>query len=510
MSALALPRGDWLLIGGAGVLLAVAYPPFHFFFPSFTCLIPVIWLIQRGASDSRPLRRHLVQGFWFGLFSSGLVLYWMIYALWQLTRLSALGYLATILVLAAYASVMFALAGWIQRRNRVSPIVVFPVLWTSVEWLVGHQGDIHFPWLGLGTSLTGFPTVIQVADVVGARGVTFLLAVANTALALAWLERRHARRATVLLGAVAAGLLAAVSYGLVREATVAMRPLGNVTVLQPNVPFRKKHDRTLHDSIVRSTVEFSAVAAERTDPQLVVWPESALPDYLFRHEEWEQLVADQVVQTGIPLVTGGLHVVWGEEEDEYDYYNSAFLFAANGDRGPHPVYHKRYLVPLVERVPFVNPRWFDWRWLGGFSRGEVGDLYEVEMGQFGIMICYESAFENVSRNYRRRGADFLVNVTNDDWFGTTTAPFQHTAHLVLRAIENRISIVRAANSGISEFVDPLGRASQRTRLGEKTFVAGTVLTSDVLTIYTRFGDWVGFLSLCLAATLIGYSLWQKR
>ena len=510
MSALALPRGDWLLIAGAAVLLTVAYPPFHLFFPSFVCLIPVIWLIQRGASDPRPLRRHLVQGYWYGFFSSGLVLYWMVFALWRLTRLSLLGYLATIVVLAAYASVMFALTGWIQRRSRVSPIIVFPVLWTSVEWLVGHQGDIHFPWLGLGTSLTGFPTAIQVAEVIGARGVTLLLAAANTALAFAWLERRNARRVTVLLGTVAAGLSAALGYGLVREATVDMRPLGNVTVLQPNVQYDKKRDRTLHDSIVRSTIELSAIAAERTSPQLLVWPESALPDYLFRHEEWERLIAAHVAQSGVPIVTGGLDVVWLEREDEYDYYNSAFLFDATRDGGRRPVYHKRYLVPLVERVPFVNPRWFDLRWFGGFSRGEVGQLYEVEFGQFGIMICYESAFEDLSRDYRRRGADFLVNITNDDWYGQTTAPFQHAAHLVLRAIENRTSIVRAANSGISEFVDPLGRESKRTRLGEQTFAADMVLASDVLTIYTRYGDWVGLLVLCFAATLIGYSWWQKR
>ena len=510
MSALALPRGDWLLIGGAAVLLTVSYPPFHLLFPSFLCLIPVVWLIQRGASDSRPLKRHLVQGFWYGLTSNGLLLYWMVYALWRLTRLSVLGYLATIVVLAAYASVMFALAGWIQRRGRVSPIVVFPVLWTSVEWLVGHQGAIHFPWLGLGTSLAGFPTVIQVAEVIGARGVTFLLVLANTALALAWLERRNTRKVAAQIGIVTAGLLGATAYGLVRQATIEMRPLGKVTVLQPNVPFEKKHDRTLHDSIVRATIDLSAVAVERTSPQLVVWPESALPDYLFRHQEWEQLIAAQVRQSGIPLVTGGLHVVWGETDDEYDYYNSAFLFDATGDRTSHPVYHKRYLVPLVERVPFVNPRWFDLRWFGGFSTGGLGELYEVGIGRFGIMVCYESAFENLSRNYRRRGADFLVNVTNDDWFGQTTAPFQHAAHLVLRAIENRISIARAANSGISGFVDPLGRESKKTRLREKTFASEMVSTADVLTIYTRLGDWVGFMALGFATILIGYSWWQKR
>jgi apolipoprotein N-acyltransferase len=120
-----------------------------------------------------------------------------------------------------------------------------------------------------------------------------------------------------------------------------------------------------------------------------------------------------------------------------------------------------------------------------------------------VLICYESAFEEESRDYRRRGADFLVNITNDAWFGHSSAPYQHAAHLVMRAIENRVGIARSGNNGISEFVDPFGRAYHVTRLDEVTVIADEVKTTGIKTFYTRFGDWVGLLSLVATALMVG-------
>jgi apolipoprotein N-acyltransferase len=507
---LALPRRDWLLIVAGAVLLVVAYPPLHLFVPSFICLIPAVWLISVGAEDERPIRRHLVQGFWYGFISNGLVLYWMVFALWRFTRLSVLGYLATIAILAGYAAVIFALTGWIRRRTRVSILVVFPVLWTTAEWLVGHQGDIRFPWLGLGTSLTGFPMVVQIADVIGARGITLLLAIANTSLAVAWLARSDIRRSLTLVVSVAVGILLAGSYGFMRMRTVALRPVGTVAVIQPNVQFDEKNRRELQDSIFNETLRLSQSTVAGVNPDMVIWPESAVPDYLFRNPHWEDSISAHTLASGVPLLTGGLHVVWGDNREEYEYFNSAFLFDVEGRSDRSPVYHKRYLVPIVERVPFLNPRWFNLKWFGGFGIGDFGELYEVELGRFGVFICYESIFEDVTRRYRSRGADFVVNVTNDAWYGNTSAPYQHAAHLVMRAIENRVGIARAANSGISEFVDPLGREHKRTRLEVRTFAADTLMTSDSTTVYTRLGDWVGWLVLVSTAALLVNTWWRRK
>src|SRR5207248_2248739 len=130
---------------------------------------------------------------------------------------------------------------------------------------------------------------------------------------------------------------------------------------------------------------------------------------------------------------------------------------------------KHYLVPVVERVPFVPVRLFRsvpglGNWSGGFSPGSTLPLYPSSLGRFGVVICYESAFEDLARRYRAAGADFLVNITNDAWYGRTAGPYQHATHLVMRAIETRTGIARAANDGISEFVDPLGRTYSATGL----------------------------------------------
>jgi apolipoprotein N-acyltransferase len=131
------------------------------------------------------------------------------------------------------------------------------------------------------------------------------------------------------------------------------------------------------------------------------------------------------------------------------------------------------------------------------------------MGRFGILICYESIFEDLSRRYRRLGADFLVNITNDAWYGKTSASYQHPAHLVMRAIETRAGIARAGNDGISEFVDPLGREHQRTLKEVQTYEAGEVYTTDARTLYVMLGDWVGWLSLVATLGLLG-AAWSRR
>jgi apolipoprotein N-acyltransferase len=140
-------------------------------------------------------------------------------------------------------------------------------------------------------------------------------------------------------------------------------------------------------------------------------------------------------------------------------------------------------------------------------------VYPSTLGRFGVVICYESAFEGLSRGYRRSGAEFLVNITNDAWYGRTAGPYQHATHLVMRAIETRMGIARAANDGISEFVDPLGHTYAETGLEQEATVADRLRTSDVIPLYVRWGDWVG--TLCVLATLgfagvLAAEAWKSR
>ncbi len=448
-----------------------------------------------------------MQGFWFGLLSQGLVLYWIAVALWHFTPLSGLAYAVTIVILAMFHAILFGVIGWIVRRTGLNMLVVFPVLWTSLEWMIGHLPQVGFPWLGLGTSLTGYPTVVQIADAVGARGVTFLLALANTALALAWLRRREPSARKLAIG-VAAGIVFAAGYGLVRERTIKVRPVGPIALLQPDVGVTEKWDPAQQDSIFHATLDLSDRALATTAPRLMIWPEAAVT-WLPRWPDWDEALASHAAAYGVPLVIGGLDIEF-DQAGGYDYWNAAFVYDSSGNRLLNPVYHKRYLVPIVERVPFVNPRWFSgMQHFGGFGVGELGHLYDVGSERYGIIICYESAYEDLSRRYRRLGADFVVNITNDAWFGRSSAPYQHFSHLVMRAIENRVGIARSANNGISGFIDPMGRPYALTTLGDRGFVTDTLITSDARTLYTRLGDWVALFSL-LGTAVLAVLAWRGR
>ena len=483
-----------VLIGAA--LLAASYPPFRLPLLSFVAAAPAIVLLRRLEQEG-DARGALRWGFAYGFVTQGAVLYWLVVALWHFTPLSALGYLATIALFGLWHGLLFWLVLRVRRCLPAVPLaLVFPLAWTAVEWAVGHQGDIRFPWLGLGTSLGDAPVLVQWADLAGARGVTLWLAWCNVMIVDA-VGRGSIRWRPVI--AVLATVVAAWAYGAWRTRTLPLRELGTVGLVQPNEGFHEKWDPAHADSVVAKLLSLSRQLESGGRLDLLVWPEAAVPGWLAETPTWDAQIAALARERHTPILTGGLHAVTRDA-----YYNAAFFYDSTGQWRAYPVYGKHYLVPVVERVPFVPVRLFRsvpglGNWSGGFSPGSTLPLYPSPLGRFGVVICYESAFEDLARRYRAAGADFLVNITNDAWYGRTAGPYQHATHLVMRAIETRTGIARAANDGISEFVDPLGQTYAATGLEVEAAVSGRLRSSDVITPYVRLGDWVG--TLCVLATL---------
>ena len=507
-----------ILVALGAIALFLSYPPFPLPVLSFFAITPAVLLIRKSVLQADP-RGAFRWGWWYGLVTNALVLYWMVVALWHFTPFSALGYLATIAILGLLTAIMF---WFVVRVRQVAPSVplwvVLPVAWTTLEWLVGHLGDIRFPWLGLGTSLADAPVLVQWADIAGARGVTLWLAWCNVMIvetALASRETGNGMRGPLFrFGApVLVSVALALGYGAWRMKTLPIRDAGVVGMVQPNEAFSEKWNPTHADSAMNVLFSLSRGLMARTPrPQLLIWPEAAIPGFFLDHPQWDAGISGFVRENHTPLLTGGLNAE-PEIRGGYNVFNAAFFYDSMGDRRPYPIYAKHYLVPVTERVPFVPVRLFRAipglaRWSGGFQPGTELPIYTSPIGRFGVVICYESAFEDAAREYRAHGADYFINVTNDAWFGNTSAPAQHASHLVLRTIETRMGVARAANSGISEFVDPLGRAYAATKLNEAASVAGVLRTSDVIPLYVRLGDWVGKLVVVL--TLGGIALLVKR
>jgi apolipoprotein N-acyltransferase len=231
--------------------------------------------------------------------------------------------------------------------------------------------------------------------------------------------------------------------------------------------------------------------------RLVVLPEVVLTLYPRApgSEEVLERVQGYARETGAPILFGSLGFA-GDGRGGSVPYNSAFLMAPRGLADYQ--YDKRHLVPVVERVPLVPAAWLRrLEYFGKFGVGEGWPLARVDETLVGTLICYESTYPEAARSFRLEGAHVLVNITNDSWYGRkplwtrTTALWQHPSHLVMRAIENRVGVARAANTGISLFVDPVGRIHGATRLFEPAVGVDTVRTTDVVTFYTRRGDLVG-------------------
>lgn len=545
---LKVPRSPGPLLASA-LLLTLATPPFHLLFPSFLGLVPLaLWVADLpGGHEGR--REALRGGYLLGLVYFGATLYWIFVALVFYTGLAALAYALTVLILSALLAL--ATLAMHETRTRLGwPLwAVLAVFWTAMEWTRAHMGDLSFPWMGLGDTLTGFPWLIGVADVVGSRGVSLWLLLVNGLVAQLVLRKGAGRLPPWLAGAglvprsltrgrgrgagpvdspprrpstawgvvLALAMLLAVpvGYSLHRWHDLEPAPAARVGVVQPDVPEDVKMDREAAvDSALRSsaTLVETRLAGEVDRLDLVVLPETAFPVYPEPLPEvggsgrpdvrrW----VDEVARRFDARVAFGALGCEVREDGSCQPYNSAFL--ADGSGRYLERYDKRYLVPVVERVPFVDPAGLSGlTYLGGFAQGERLPVMRASSGAgFGVLICYESIFPRAARAYRNAGADFLVNMTNDAWFGRdepwwsrTTALWQHPAHLVMRAVENRVGIARSANTGLSLVVDPLGRVTHETDLFAATAFAAPVLTTGGRTLYTRFGDLAGW-----GAALVG-------
>lgn len=547
-SRLRPPEGGGALLLSA-LLVALAFPPFDLVVPSVVALAPLaVWV--EAAPSSRTAFRG---GLWFGCVLWLLLLRWLPLTLFRFFPEALPGWL---LVVAALALVT-AGAVWAghRLRHRVGlPLwLALPLGWTAGEWLRARlPGSLAFPWLDLGTSLAGHPEWLGIAEVVGGRGVGFLLALGGTLVGWAWIGARGAhppgserrgvagsrtppagsgtpgeptrrlpglRRGLVVsarLGAAVVVVGLPATWGVWRARTLPTRPSLEVAILQTAVPQGVKSDPSAAAEAGLASLErlLPRVAGEGT-VDLVLLPEALLPVRLEApaaaplRERLERAVAG----AGVPVLAGALGRTAGGGGPEVGVtYNSVFLVRPEGGLADLR-YDKRHLVPVIERVPL--PAWAgggDGGPWGSYGFGRSPTVLPVPEGSgrtalVGPLICLESSFARAARDLRRAGADVLVNPTNDAWLNApsrrlrTSALEQHPAHLVMRAIETRTGAARAANTGVSMFVDPTGRTRGVLPVFREEVSIATLRTTDVTTLFVRWGDVAGTGAFSLTVLL---------
>jgi apolipoprotein N-acyltransferase len=503
----------------SGLLFLLAFPPL----PPLVvvaCLVPVTLAAARIADSDSPLGEGVRLGWWFGVFGFGATLYWIAIALSIYTKLAIAGYFGALFVMAALAAGAFGTLVAARRVTRAPMAILLPVAWVAWEKLTEVLPQLGFPWLPLGLGIAKVPLLAQSVDLSGVHGASFWIAAINGLLVDAVLARRQGTSAARAWGprvaAAIAILAAAAGYGAWRLRTIQLRDLAPIGIVQPNVPQEDKWQESNRDRIVGMMASGTRAVLAGGGAKLIVWPEVALPGYLVDHPEWGDTLFALGRDGHVPILFGVIDVRFNTPpsagpEVDFDYFNAAMLTDSLGRVGQYPPTRKQYLVPVVERVPFLNPRWFkSLKYFGGYGVGEGAVVYQEPWGRFGVLICYESIFPAQARAMRRNGADLILNITNDAWFGRSVAPWQHEAHMMLRAIETRAAVVRSANTGISTYIDPLGRSHGATELFVPAARVYRAQTSDARTPFVALGDWVGWGCVIGSAVLVGMAVRRRR
>jgi len=510
----------WILIFLSALLLSLSFSTFNLSFLAWIGLIPLFFAIEINKEEAPKTDKWIfgisyLCGFLFFLFS----MYWLVYV-------TPAGWILLSLYQAIYFGIFGLLCSHILKTYNLQPAtyISIPSIWCLLEYLRSHiAGGIG--WNLLAYSQYKNTPFIQIADITGAYGVSFLIVMVNFGIfavirmAIKCQKKEKAMfvksnlpfskeiRINPLFQTLAVffAIIAVLVYGSNRIESLERNGASlseriKISIIQGNIEQLHKWDKLYKTEIMEKYRKLTLEAA-KDRPDLIIWPETSLPGYPDKDKSIKDYIENLVKQIKIPLLAGAPIVATKDGIDIGDY-NSALIFSKRGRLLEQ--YNKLHLVIFGEFIPFE--RYLPW--LRGFfpltGKFVSGDEYTLfkQQTKFGVLICFEDIFPDLVRKFITSGASLMVNITNDAWFGKTAAAYQHAGNSVFRAVENRRPFIRSANTGLSCFIDEAGRIYDTVVSdGRELFIAGyttntvKIDANGALTFYTRFGNI--FILLCL-------------
>jgi apolipoprotein N-acyltransferase len=462
-------------------------------------------------SEARRLRGAFRLGFVTGVVYFTGTVYWVTHVMtlygglqmWVGVLVNA----AMVATLALFPAICAAIMYRLVARTGPFAMMALPIVWVATELGRTYMPHIGFPWVLLGYSQASVLPIAQVASLFGVYGVSMLVAAVNAALVMIVIGPPDRLR-FVPVAAMLAVVLGIAVWGGVRlsrsEWTHTGQPI-RVGLVQGNVDQAIKwdtaHASSIFDDHLRLTQEALAKGAE-----FVLWPESSMP-FLFEEDPIDADRIRAIARTAhVPMLFGSDQVIWREANGRRvvdKLYNAAFMVQPDGSTAG--IYRKMHLVPFGEYVPLKRLLFFAAplvEAVSDFTAGESLELLPVGTHRVGTVICYEIIYPDLVRRSVATGSEMITTITNDAWFGSTSAPYQHFSQASMRAIENGRYLVRSANTGISGIVDPYGRVLEQTPIFQPAVVVGSVRFLETSTFYTRHGDVVAYASVVITLALL--------
>ena len=509
-----MSRRNFALACTAGVLLGISFPPIPLGLLACVALVPFFLLLDRVEKYSQALRYAYLTFFVFNI----ITLYWIGGFTHGNDKFLMLSGAALVVVHPLFFLVpTFAYLFVGRHLGRNAALLAIPFLWVGFEWL--HSlGELGFPWLTLGNTQTYAVERIQFITFTGVFGITFWIVAVNALVYFIYSKitqsewRLVSRQTTSAVVVLIVIVLLPGIHGrtvLSRADSENYHATLRVGMIQPNTDPWKKWDAHPEEQL-RDYIQLSQDLVGQK-PMLIIWPETAISFRILsgRYTELFRKFRKSVDSLGSALLTGFAEIVFYEEGKaptgtktiagtmiHYDDFNAIMLLEPGSDSIQK--YAKMKLVPFAERVPYAEKLAFlvdAVKWNVGISGWGIGRDTTVfllrddgQRPKFSAMVCYESIYPDLVASFVRKGAQFLVVITNDSWWGNTSGAYQHLQYATLRAIENRRSIVRCANGGVSCFIDPHGRISHARDLYTRGALVGDVRLSEERTFYSSYGD----------------------
>jgi len=495
----------------SGAMLTASFAPSKLDWLAWFALVPLL----KSLDHARPSQAFRL-GFLAGLAHYLTLIYWVVVAMKNYGGLNFFTSFSVLFLLCLYLSLYPALFSYLLCHIRGSVFMLFLMasLWVGLE-LIRAKVLTGFPWCLLGYTQFRNLTLIQIVDMVGVYGVSFAIILSNGLIYCLLFDRDFSKKSALKWEILGISLVAffTLAYGHYRLGEEETGDGGEraikVAIVQGNIDQSIKwnpayQEKTLdtYERLTRSTSSFK--------PSLIVWPETAVPFFFQESKKYAPRVFEISRQSGAELIFGS--PAYQRKDRRTAYYNRVYLLSPQG--GLSGYYDKVHLVPFGEYVPLKRFLPFVHRLVpaaGDFASGEKIEPIRLLHLPAGILICFEVIFPELARTQTKKGAAVLVNLTNDAWFGMTSAPHQHLSMAVFRAVENKRPMFRAANTGISAFIDSKGRIVTHGELfTEEVLKQELELTHSSLRIYTRYGDLFAFTLLIISLIKVIRVLWYNK
>ncbi|MFO8085896.1 MAG: apolipoprotein N-acyltransferase [Desulfobacterales bacterium] len=508
----------------SGILLVLAFPVYNFGWLAWLALVPIL-----VAVSGKDPKKGFLTAYLFGFVFFPAVFSWIL-------QVSGYTYLHH-LILAFYLSGYFGFWGMVvafvsKHRGIAAALLTAPFAWVFMEFVRSHFFFLSLPWALLAHTQYQYPPIIQVVSWTGTFGISFLIVMVNSAVSalilfFISLTRENSLslyliisgREVVLIFSITvflAGL--ALFYGFQTIAAPITRDSIKVSVVQGNIDQTKKWNPH-HRGLIMQTYSGLTRMAAMDRPLIIVWPETATPSAINLDPKLYDEIRLISKSAGTYLLSGSApnQKFTGTENKKINYMNSAFLISPDG-KAENQRYDKIRLLPFGEYLPMEET--IPWSVIGvprlsGYTPGKEFSIFETGAVRFGVTICWENIFPDLVRQFVKKGASFIVNITNEAWFGKTSAPYHFVAMSVFRAAENGVSVVRCANTGISCFINPNGKIMGKIESENRDiFVAGyltkKIFLSGEKTFYTVYGDVFAYINNVIMIIIFFFIVIKSR